>query len=87
MVGLNAGLVRYRRWNAPFDHHDLQGVVYEQARNHGIAEDRKRPPLRQRQEPRKTHACQDRAYDHIRNEGDNQRFAGHRRPECAAFAR
>jgi hypothetical protein len=84
---LDASFLRCRSGNAPFDHQDLQCVVYNQARDHCVDEHRERLPPRQRHESRKTHACQDRADEGIRREGCNQRLAGHRRPERAALPR
>jgi hypothetical protein len=64
-------------------HHDLDGVVNNQARDHGIRENREHLRPRQWHESRKTCTRQDGACERGRHEGP----AGHRRPECAALAR
>jgi hypothetical protein len=80
---VNIGLFLYRRGKAPFDHQDLNCIIYCQARDHYIGENPKRLPPRQWHEPRKAHACQERAYECIRHKGSNECLAGHRRKSRA----
>ncbi len=63
------------RGNAPLDHHDLQGVVHDQARDHGIGENREHLRPGQRRKSRKTHARLDVARERIRHEGGREGLA------------
>src|ERR1039458_3953592 len=60
------------RGPAPLDHHDLHGVVDNQARDHGIGENRESMRPRQWHESWKTEARQESASERIRQKGDRK---------------
>ncbi len=78
-------LLDHRCGNAPFNHRDLHGIVHDEARDHGIDENRERLRPGQRHESRESHARQNGARESFCHEGYQKGLTGQRCPESVAL--
>ena len=77
----------YRCRNESTDHHDLQRVVHEKARNHRIGEDSKRLPPGQWRQSGEPYEGQDGPDERVGHDRPYERRARYCSPEPAAFPR
>jgi hypothetical protein len=80
-------LFGHRQRNAPPYHHNLYGVVHNEAGDHGITQYSEHLPPRQWHEARETHQRQTSTHERVKREGRHEGLAGHRRPEPPALPR